>query len=235
MILIVSIFALLVALTTTAVRSDHRVRLAHAVLYIVGLVATHQATLRVSKLALDAMLRQAELLSTLAMMVSLELLLTMAVVTYRPAHRPLRTIYHQEGLVVAVMTACHQIAVWLPSLLMLPALCYLRSFVIYSMPGVHYWAVTITFAVVLLLLLIELTPRLIRDREFLRLLAMLLAGVLAVGSVVAYILIPERTQAPEVQLDSSSPRELCILLATLAGGVLVGYVAMLIKAKGSRK
>ena len=93
---------------------------------------------------------------------------------------------------------------------------------------------TITFAVVLLLL-IELTPRLIHDREFLRLLAMLLAGVLAVGSVIAYILIPERTQAPEVQLDSSSPRELCILLATLASGVLVGYIAMLIKAKGSRK
>jgi len=132
------------------------------------------------------------------------------------------------------MTACHQIAVWLPSLLMLPALCYLRSFVIYSIPGVHYWAVTITFAVVLLLL-IGLTPRLIRDREFLRLLAMLLAGVLAVGSVVAYTLLSGVTTVQEVQLDSSSPRELCILLATLAGGVLVGYVAMLIKAKGSRK
>ena len=234
MLLVVAIFALLVALTTTAVRSDRRVRLAHAVLYIVGLVATHQATLRVSKLALDAMLRQAEQLSTLAMIVSLELLLTVAVVTYRPARRPLRTIYHREGLVVAVMTACHQIAVWLPSLLMLPALCYLRSFVIYSIPGVHYWAVTITFAVVLLLL-IELTPRLIRDREFLRLLAMLLAGVLAVGSVVAYTLLSGVTTVQEVQLDSSSPRELCILLATLAGGVLVGYVAMLIKAKGSRK
>ncbi len=234
MILIVAIFALLVALTTTAVRSDRRVRLAHALLYIVGLVATHQATLRVSKLALDAMLRQAEQLSTLAMLVSLELLLTMAVVTYRPARRPLRMIYHREGLVVAVMTACHRIAVWLPSLLMLPALCYLRSFVIYSMPGVHYWAVTITFAVVLLLL-IELTPRLIRDREFLRLLSMLLAGVLAVGSVVAYMLIPGGSAVPDVQLDSSSPRELGILLATLAGGVLIGYVAMLIKAKGSHK
>lgn len=103
MILIVAIFALLVALTTTAVRSDRRVRLAHALLYIVGLVATHQVTLRVSKLALDAMLRQAEQLSTLAMLVSLELLLTMAVVTYRPARRPLRTIYHREGLVLSLI------------------------------------------------------------------------------------------------------------------------------------
>lgn len=209
-------------------------RLAHTILYIVSSAMTYQATPRVSKLALDAVLHQVEQLSILAMMVSLELLLTMAVITYRPAHQPLCMIHHREGPVVAVMTTCHQIAVRLPSPLMLSALRHLRSFITYSIPEVHYRTVTITSTVVLPLLT-ELIPRLIRDREFLCLLTMPLAGVLVVGGVIAYILIPERTQTPKIQLDSSSPRELGILLAALAGNILVGYITMLVKAKGSRK
>ncbi|GEM_PF-2429319 len=224
MLLVVTLFALLEALATSAVRSDRRIRLVHAGLYVVGLVVTHQATLRISKLSLDAMLREPNNLSTLAILVSMELLLTMAVVTYRQAHHTLRAIYLREGLVVAVMSACHRIAVWIPSLLMLPALCYLRSYIIYSIPGVNYWAVTVTIAVILVLL-IELIPRIIRDRELLRLLSTLLAGALAVGSVIAYILIPEQVVQCNTALETSSWRELWILLGTLSAGILIGYIA----------
>lgn len=232
MLLIVSLFALLVAVATSSVRPNRWVRLGHAVLYIVGLVATHQATLRVSKLSIDAMVQEPATLSTLAIIVSVELLLTIAVVTYRPAHHSLRDIYRREGLVVAVMSACHQMALWIPSLLLLPALCYLRSYTIYSMPGVNYWSVTIAFAV-LLILLIELTPRIIRDRELLRLIATLMIAVLAIGCVIAYILIPEQIAQSELDLQSSSWNELWTLLGVLSVGVFIGYVATRC-VKGSR-
>lgn len=222
-LLLLSILSIVKAVAEATFRQSWGVRLGHSLCYLIGLVLTHRQALSVSKLTIDTQMAERETLSTLVIFVMLDLIISIGVASYHRADTRIGSIYRRDGLVSAAVSLLHGLCTWMPSLILFPALYYLRAHILFSIPGLNYWVVTASCAV-LPALLICVAPLIIPVYMGRRIIVSLLGVIVFAVTIGAYIVVPQ-SQIPDITIaeDSLWPETAQTVLVILLGA-LVGYV-----------
>lgn len=164
-LLLISLLAIVKLFLEEAQWRSLWVRLVHALL-MGGFVCTiHPYCLGISKLTLDKWLASPTTLQNASLLVIADLICCLLLVTVREVKWPDRAYVRYYGIGRAVGNMLHLLVPYLPPLLALPALFYLRVVLLFELTGVSFVGVTAVLALFAMLLVL-LAPFLGRWLQF---------------------------------------------------------------------
>ena len=153
-LLSVALLACLKGITEESLRPALWLRLVHAAGAVLFLILLHPLTLQVGRPQVEAFLSLAGRRQDLTLLLVADLSATVALAS-APGHETVtRAQLQKEGLIPALVILLRRLLYYLPPLLLLPTLLYLRLELLFALPGFSFWAGTLLLAGVCALLIL---------------------------------------------------------------------------------